>query len=238
MTQPDSFIMPRHVAIIPDGNRRWAKDHGLEPWEGHSVGADRIEELIKTAREIGVRELSFWGSSLENLVKRPMREKQELLRIYTENFTRLINEEKLHADKVKIRFIGRWEEQFPDSLKKILYKGMETTKEYDQYFLNFFLAYNGDDDMLQAIRKIAGEGLAPGMVTESVIKKHLMTAELPPVDLLIRTGGDPHLSTGFMMWETKDAALAFPDCHFPDFGPTIFTQVVEDFARGERRFGK
>ncbi len=235
----DPALLPRHVAIIPDGNRRWAKEHGLAPWEGHAAGATITEELIKTAREMGIRELSFWGSSLENLAKRPFEEKAALLRIYTENFTRLLESKEIHEHEVRIRCIGRWEEQFPDSLKQLLVQGMEATRKYGRYGLNFFLAYSGDDDMLRAIRAIVSDGIPAGAIDEALLKRHLATAELPPVDLLIRTGGDPHLSTGFMMWETKDAALAFPECYFPDFGPDAFREVVAAFAsQGERRFGK
>jgi tritrans,polycis-undecaprenyl-diphosphate synthase [geranylgeranyl-diphosphate specific] len=238
MSEFDPTLLPRHVAIIPDGNRRWARERGLEPWEGHRAGAQVTEQLIKTAREMGIREISFWGSSLENLSKRPMEEKLALLEIYTENFTRLLHSAEIHDYQVKIRCIGHWREQFPEALKSLLEKGMDATKGYQRYFLNFFLAYSGDDDMLSAMRGIARDQLSPEFVTETTLKERLMTAEVAPVDLLIRTGGDPHLSTGFMMWETKDAALSFPDCYFPDFGPEAFRQVVADFSAKERRFGK
>lgn len=238
MSQLDPLTLPRHIAIIPDGNRRWAKEHGLDTWKGHEAGAERIEEIVREGRAIGVRELSFWGSSLENLSKRPMLEKQELLRIYAVYFEKLMQNEDIFRDKVKIRCIGHWREQFPESLKKILEKGIEATKDHDQFFINFFLAYSGDDDMLRAIQHISGKGLAPGMVTEEVIKAHLMTAELPSVDLLIRTGDDPHLSAGFMMWETKDAQLYFPNCHFPDFDAVKFREALEEYQRRQRRFGE
>lgn len=234
----DPQLQPRHIAIIPDGNRRWAKEHGREAWEGHEEGAKRIEEIVREGRKQGIREVSFWGSSLENLSKRPLQEKQALLRIYEVYFEKLMADPDVFKDRVRIRCIGHWREQFPDSLKKILERGIEATKDHSQYFLNFFLAYSGDDDMLQAIRHIAGEGLAPGMVTNEIIKSHLMTAELPPVDLLIRTGDDPHLSAGFMMWETKDAQLYFPNCHFPDFDTVQFQQALEEYQRRQRRFGE
>jgi undecaprenyl diphosphate synthase len=230
--------LPRHVAIIPDGNRRWAKEHGLESWEGHEEGAKRIEEIVREARKLGIREVSFWGSSMENLTRRPLQERQELLRIYATYFEKLMSEESLFTDRVRVRCIGRWKDQFPDQLKAILNRGIEATKNHDQYFLNFFLAYSGDDDMLQAVKRIAGEDLAPGMVTESVIKQHLMTAELPSVDLLIRTGNDPHLSAGFMMWETKDSQLSFPQVYFPDFRAETFGASILEYTERERRFGQ
>lgn len=233
-----AHLLPRHVAIIPDGNRRWAKEHGVEVWEGHEAGAKRIEEIVREGRRLGIREVSFWGSSLENLSKRPLPEKQGLLRIYEVYFEKLMADPDVFKDKVRIRCIGHWREQFPESLKHILEQGMEATQHHDQYFINFFLAYSGDDDMLLAIQRITGEGLAPGMVTEAVVRSHLMTAELPPVDLLIRTGDDPHLSAGFMMWETKDAQLYFPDCHFPDFDAVKFRAAIQEYERRTRRFGE
>lgn len=237
MSSLASQPLPRHIAIIPDGNRRWAKEHSLDAWKGHEAGAERIEEIVREGRRLGIREVSFWGSSLENLSKRPMQEKQELLRIYAVYFEKLMADADVFKDKVKIRCIGHWREQFPESLKQILEKGIEATKEHDQYFINFFLAYSGDDDMLQAIRRISGEGLAPGMVTEGVVKSHLMTAELPSVDLLIRTGDDPHLSAGFMMWETKDTQLYFPNCHFPDFGAAGIQAALEEYQRRQKSRG-
>ncbi|MEP7162293.1 MAG: polyprenyl diphosphate synthase [Candidatus Moraniibacteriota bacterium] len=231
-------LLPRHVAIIPDGNRRFARERDQEPWEGHEAGAEITEKIIREARNMGIREMSFWGSSMDNLTKRPLKEKQELLRIYEKYFEKLINEEDVHKDRTRIRFIGHWEEQFPESLKKILYRCLEETKDYDQYFLNFFLAYGGTDDMLQAVRSVTKEGLTPDKITREVLKRHLMTAELSPVDLLIRTGGDPHNSDGFMMWETAYSQLAFPDMYYPDFGPEAFREVIAKYIERERRFGK
>lgn len=238
MPELDVSLLPRHVAVIPDGNRRWASEKGLAPWEGHVAGAERIEEIVREGRRLGIREVSFWGSSIENLSKRPMKEKQALLSIYETQFQKLMADQDVFRDQVRIRCIGHWEEQFPDKLKKILQEGIEATKEHDQYFLNFFLAYSGDDDMLQAIRRMTGAGIMPEKVTESNLKKYLMTSELPPVDLLIRTGDDPHLSAGFMMWEIKDAQLYFPNCHFPDFGAAGIRAALEEYQCRQRRFGQ
>lgn len=230
--------LPNHIVIIPDGNRRWAKERGLEAWEGHEAGAQMTEKLVREARQIGIREMSFWGSSLDNLTKRPLREKQELLRIYEKYFEKLINEEDVHKDRTKIRFIGRWEEQFPDSLKKILYRSVEETKEYGEYFLNFFLAYGGTDDMVEAFRKVAALGLDPQLVSREVIKNNLMTREMPPMDLVIRTGGDPHISDGFAMWDTAYAQLYFSDKFYPDFDEAAFREAMRDYGARPRRFGE
>jgi undecaprenyl diphosphate synthase len=239
MSVQQSSTLPLHVAIVPDGNRRWATTRGLDPWEGHEVGAQNTERLIRKARELGIRHMSFWGSSLENLKKRPLLETQALLRIYETYFTKLSASEDIHKDRARINFIGHWEEQFPASLKKVLHKCIEATKDYGEYFLNFFLAYSGDDEMLQAIRAIASKyGENAGAITPEVVKEHLMTRELPPVDLLIRTGGEPHLSAGFMMWDVADSQLYFSEKNYPDFDEREFALAIEDYETRARRFGK
>lgn len=231
-------VIPRHIAIIPDGNRRWATERGLEPWQGHEAGAEKTKELIREARRLGIREISFWGSSLENLKKRPLRERQALLQIYTDYFTQLLDNEDIHRDKARLRFIGRWEEQFPQHLKEILHRLEEATKSYDQYYLNFFLAYSGDDDMLGAFRAAVADIDDPKLVTPEKLKSYLMTRDLPPVDLLIRTGDDPHLSAGFMMWETANSQLFFADVFYPDFGPKELGKALSEYQSRERRYGK
>ncbi|MDD5083751.1 MAG: polyprenyl diphosphate synthase [Candidatus Moranbacteria bacterium] len=231
--------LPKHVVIIPDGNRRWATDRGLKPWEGHEAGAQNTERLVRQARAMGIRHVSIWGSSVENLEKRPLPETQALIKIYTTYFSKLCDSPDIHQDRARINFIGHWEEQFPSPLKKILYRCIESTKDYDQYFLNFFLAYSGDDEMMLAIRKIAAQyGGEPDAIDTSVIKRNLMTHELPPVDLLIRTGGEPHLSAGFMMWDIANSQLYFSDKRYPDFDEKEFILAIEDYQNRGRRFGK
>ena len=230
--------LPKHVVIIPDGNRRFAGERGLEPWEGHEAGARNTEKLIREARRLGIREISFWGSSLQNLTKRPLAGNQALFLIYETYFKKLLGSGDIHTDRARIRFIGHWEEQFPASLKKVMYDCIEATKEYDSYFLNFLLAYSGDDEMRLAIQKIAEDLPAGKKVTDAQIKVHLMTRELPPFDLLIRTGGEPHLSAGFMMWDIADAQLYFSEKYYPDFDEGAFHEALADYAARTRRFGK
>lgn len=228
-------IVPHHVVIIPDGNRRFAKELGREPWYGHELGAKNTEQLIKKAHVLGIRELSFWGSSLENLKKRPLEETRALLRIYETYFKELLGNADIHENRVKVRLIGRWREQFPESLKETLFKIEEATKSYDQYGLNFFLAYSGDDDMLQAVEALSA---SQNKVTRESLKAALMTAELPPVDYMIRTGGDAHLSAGFMMWDTANSELFFSDLMYPAFEEKAFEEAILDFGNRARRHGK
>lgn len=237
MSQPTSII-PYHVALIPDGNRRFAKERGQLPWEGHDAGAKNTEQIVEKARELGVRMLSFWGSSIENMTKRPLEEKRELLRIYETYFSKLIENESVHRDGVRIRMLGRWREQFPDTLKQLLVRCEEETKTYSEYGLNFFLAYSGDDEMLSAIRSLLSSGMSAENISGETLKQALLTRELPPVDYLIRTGGEPHLSAGFMMWDIANAQLYFSEKYYPDFNAEAFAEAIEEYARRARRFGK
>lgn len=231
-------ILPKHIAIIPDGNRRWAKEKNLQPWEGHSAGAARIEQLVRYAFDNGVFCLSFWGSSLENFQKRPLRENQEMLKVYEEYFERLIVNEDIHRNRVRINVIGKWEKQFPSSLKRIIIEGVEKTAHYQDHELNFFLAYSGDDEMLDTVRKIAASGIEAEKITAETIKQNLMTKELPAVDLLIRTGGEPHLSAGFMMWDIANSHLYFSEKYFPDFDENELAQAIDEYGKSGKRQGK
>lgn len=236
--------LPFHVAIIPDGNRRWAKNKKLKAWEGHEEGAKRVEELSQKALDMGIKCITFWGSSKSNLIKRPLQEKMALLDIYERYFKKLVNNVKIYRNEVKIRIIGRWREQFPSGLKKILEEGIEKTKKHEKNFLNFLLAYDGSDDMVEAVKKIAekvrkkiDEKLE---ITEELIAKNIMTAELPAVDLIIRTGteNDPHNSAGFLMWQTRDSQHYFSEKMFPDFNSEALEEAVRSYQERERRLGK
>jgi undecaprenyl diphosphate synthase len=230
--------LPAHVAIIPDGNRRWARKRGLPAWDGHEAGAQNLEKLIKFASQKGIHCLSFWGSSLDNLKKRPLDEKKALLEIYKKYFSRLIKNKDIEEKEVKINFIGHWQEQFPASLQTIIKQVIDKTKNYQKRILNFFLAYSGTDEMLGAIGKIVEKYHSREEITPEIIKKNLMTEELPAVDLIIRTGGEPHLSSGFMMWDTANSQLYFTDDLYPDFVEEKFDAALQDYAKRQRRFGK
>ena len=234
----DSNNIPSHVAIIPDGNRRWAKNRGLAPWEGHEAGAKNFEKLIQSALKYGIKCFSIWGSSLDNLIKRPMLEKRALLDIYKKYFERLLNGKEIYDNEVKVNVIGRWEEQFPESLKGVIREVIEKTKDYKKKMLNFMLAYSGTDDMIFAMEKINREGGKGTEITAEVIKNNLMTSFLPPVDFLIRTGGEPHNSSGFMMWDTAESQLYFSDALFPDFDEKKLATAFLDYAKRQRRFGE
>ncbi len=229
---------PNHIAIIPDGNRRWAKEHNLKPWEGHEEGAKNVEKLTRYCLKKGIKCMTFWGSSMDNLTKRSLQEKSALLDIYQRYFQNLIDGKDIYENEVKVSVIGQWEEQFPEKLKKTIREVMEKTKKFEKKFLNFMLAYSGKDEMIQAIKNIKKELKEDIEITAEVIKNNLMTKDLPVVDYIIRTGGEPHLSDGFMMWDTQNAQLYFSDKNFPDFNDIELEKALEDYAQRGRRFGK
>jgi len=230
---------PKHIAIIPDGNRRWARRKNLKPWDGHYEGAKRFEELVDLAFDKGVKSISFWGSSVDNLTKRPLKEKMALLDIYEKYFQKLIKNKRIFADQVKINIIGRWQKQFPERLIKLLREGIEKTKQHSRFKLNFLLAYNGDDDLIEATKKIIGKKISTEKVNNKVIQENLLSAEIPTIDLIIRTGveGDPHNSAGFLMWQTQNSQFYFTEDQFPDFTAEKFKIALDDFAQRSRRLG-
>ncbi len=229
--------IPKHIAIIPDGNRRWAVEHGKKPWIGHEEGSKRIEEIIEIAWESGVKCLSIWGSSQKNLTKRPFRERKALLDIYNIYFKRLFSSEEIKKKDVKISVFGCWRDKLPIDLARKIQSGIENTRNNKTLNLNFFLAYDGDEEMISAVKKIIASGVKVEDMSRDILKRNLLTYELPSVDYLIRTGGEPHLSTGFMMWDTADAQLYFTDKYFPDFCANEFKEALEEYTRRKRRHG-
>lgn len=231
----------QHIAIIPDGNRRWAREQGLRPEEGHLAGFDCTKEIMLSAIEHKVENLSFWGSSMNNLTKRSVSEVKNLYFGFKKHFKQLLEEDMIHTNRVKVNVFGKWREYFPRDLIQVINRLIEATKEYDQHTMNFFLGYNGDEEMLSAIQCIvneAQESAEPLSVDAVCLKRHLYTRDLPPVDLLIRTGGDPHNSVGFMMWDMANAQYYFTDMCYPDFSPAEFEKAMVEYDKRERRHGK
>lgn len=238
----DTPQLPAHVAIVPDGNRRWAKKQGLNPWDGHGEGAKRIEDIVREALSMKIKNITFWGSSEDNFEKRPLQERRALLDVYEKYFKKLINSDDIYDNEARISVIGKWKQQFPKNLINILNEGIEKTKKHSNYFLNFLLAYNGSSDILEATRAIAKDfsrGDDIEKIDLQLIKEKLMSSSLPEVDLLIRTGvqEDPHNSAGFLMWQTQNSQYYFSDKMFPDFGAQQFRVAIEDYSKRVRRMG-
>lgn len=231
---------PNHIAVIPDGNRRWAKKHNFNVWEGHKQGAKNLEEILDVVLRLKIKVFSFWGASLDNVDKRPKMEVAFLLNLFRENFTNIAKNSKIHDNQTRVNALGKWKEKFPKIVCRAIERAIDATKNYDRYFLNFLLAYNGTDEMLETIKKIVELSKKNHnlKITPELVKSNLLTADLPPVDYLIRTGGEPHNSVGFMMWDSANAQYYFTEKLFPDFHSNDFIEALKEYDRRERRFGK
>src|SRR3989344_4157676 len=188
----------KHLAIIPDGNRRWAKAKGLAPWQGHIKASKNIPEIIRGAFALGINSVTIWGGSYDNLTKRTPKEIEVLDRVYSLLAERFLKSKDVEDGKVRLSVLGEWKKLLRAKTKQDLIKAENATKKNGPHNLTLLIGYNGDREMVEAINKLIKAGLR---VNEEDIKRTLWTKDLPPVDLVIRTGGEPHLSAGFMMWD-------------------------------------
>ncbi len=234
----------KHIAIIPDGNRRWAKKKGLPSFFGHREGAKTAEEIFKIAFGLKIPYMTFWGCSVNNIVKRSKFETVFLFKLFERHFKNIIKDREIHENKVRINALGRWEEFFPKGAKSAIKKAVDVTKGYKNFHLNFLLAYSGVDEMTRAIEKISKSAIRRGSGQEingDLIKNNLWTKDLPPIDLIIRTGETSnwfHWSDGFMMWDAANAQIYSTETFWPDFSVKEFKKVIERFESVERRLGK
>lgn len=228
---------PEHVAVIMDGNRRWTEKKDLPVHKGHEKGKEVIREVLESAQDLGIRHISFWALSLDNMEKRSKDELEKLMDIFRDGFLELADDEEIHEKEVNINVIGKWEETLPEGVVEAIKKAINKTKGYSNYFLNLLVSYSGKDEMLNCIQKIVEKNSSTDGVEAEDVKKNLYTSDLPPVDLMIRTGGEPHNSTGFMMWDVANAQYYFSDKLWPDFSGEDFKNAVKEYRNRDRRFG-
>ncbi len=232
--------IPNHIVIIPDGNRRWAKQKGLPSFFGHRAGAKAGEKILKMLLDLRIPCVTFWGSSLSNITKRAPEEVNALFAVYQKQFTKLAKDKRLAKNKVKVEILGRWRELFPEETKEPMEKVIEQTKSHTKAQLTFLMAYSGTEEMIEAIQKITAQKIKnPDLdVDGDLLKKNLFTKNLPPVDLVIRTGGEPHWSDGLLMWDCANAQMYFAKTLWPDFSSEECQKALDYYARTERRMGK
>lgn len=224
--------LPVHVAIIPDGNRRWARARGLNPSEGHRVAAEkRMPEILRKARELGIKYLTIWGLSTENLKKRSKAELNFLFKM----FKKLIEKNLPEMIKEKVRFnvIGKISE-LPQDVQQKIAEAKEKTKNFEKYYFTLALNYGGRDEILRAVNAILQDGLKE--VDEKEFSRYLDTYFMPDPDLIIRTGKEKRVS-GFMLWQSQYSEYFFSDKYFPEFTADDFEAAIKDFLQRERRFG-
>ena len=224
---------PRHVAIIMDGNGRWAKARGLGRSEGHRAGAEAIRPVIERLGEHGVEVLTLFGFSTENW-GRPRTEVQTILRLGGEFIERYL--EELHERGVQLRHLGD-PERLPGVLQKKVLHAVERTAQNDRMIVNLAFNYGGRADIVAAVRRLVAEGVPAAQITEEAISARLATAGLPEPDLLIRTGGERRVSN-FLVWQSSYSEYYFTDLPWPDFDAAAVDTALLEYAQRRRRFGR
>lgn len=228
--------VPRHLAIIMDGNGRWATQRGLPRIMGHRAGIESVREVVRACRDVGVEWLTLFTFSSENW-RRPPDEVSFLMNMLKELLAR--ETEELHRNGVRIRYMGRIN-LLPPEVQDELARSVEKTRGNTYLNLVLALSYGGQAEIVDAARTIAERALAgevdPGRIDEETFRGFLYIPEMPPVDLLIRTSMEIRISN-FMLWQTAYAELYFTETLWPDFRKPELLKALEDFARRERRFG-
>jgi len=234
-----NIILPNHLGIIIDGNRRWARARGLPPWEGHRAGAEKLNEFLNWCLEVGIPQVSIYTLSTENL-NRPKEELKHLFKLLEEYVDGLLNDKKkfalLEKYEVRVRFVGELN-RLPKKLIKLMGKLMEKTAKYQKRVLNFLVAYGGKYEIVNAIKKLAEEVIKHGKIeiTEKDIEKHLYVPQ--PLDLVIRTGGYQRLSN-FLLWQASYAEIYVTKTLWPDFSKKEFMKALRWYSQQKRNFGR
>ncbi len=227
---------PAHVAIIMDGNGRWAKARGLPRTAGHRRGVEAVRETLKGAIELGISYLTLYGFSSENW-KRPVAEVDDLMGLLRFYLRSEIAE--LHRNGIRLRVIGD-RSRLSTDIVRLIGEAEERTAGNQRLNLIIALSYGGRDEIVRAVRLIAEEVAAgrirPPEIDEGMVYQRLLTADVPDPDLVIRTSGEQRLSN-FLLWQSAYSELIFDDCLWPDFGRENLRRAVEEFQRRERRYG-
>jgi len=225
--------IPKHVAMIMDGNGRWAVQRGLPRLAGHKAGTENLRRVIRATVEFGVKYLTIYAFSTENW-GRPAEEVQGLMLILQNVIDRELGE--LHKEGVQLRHIGRLERLDPAIQKKVL-QAIDLTKDNDRLILNVAFNYGGRDEIVNAIQKIIKDNIPAEEVTDYLVNQYLFTAGVPDPDLIIRTSGELRVSN-FLIWQAAYSEWYITPTFWPDFDKEEYRRALEDFANRDRRYGK
>ncbi|OPY33062.1 MAG: Tritrans,polycis-undecaprenyl-diphosphate synthase (GGDP specific) [Methanomassiliicoccales archaeon PtaU1.Bin124] len=231
--------IPHHVAIIMDGNRRFAREFGLEASEGHEKGKEKLEELMEWCLELGIKVLTVYAFSTENL-ERDKDEVDFLMDLFEHNFLRLAEDERIHKYHIKLTVIGQTE-LLPQRVQDAIQVAQKATENYSDYYYNIAIAYGSRQEILQAIKVIAQEvkdgTIQVDQIDEEYFSKYLYTADFPDPDLILRTSGEERVSN-FLLWQLAYSELYFTDVYWPGFRKVDFLRAIRSFQQRQRRFGK
>ncbi len=239
MRHLDPEKMPKHIAIIMDGNRRYSKIQGnIDVVKGHEIGVDTLEKVLDWVIDLGIEIITVYAFSTENFHRKP-HEVEGLMKLFVKNFKRLVTHEKIHKNEVKVNVVGRTE-LLPDEVKEAIRDAEEATKHYKKRVFNLAIGYDGRLEIIDAVKKIY-EKIDDGKLTindldENLISEHLYTAGIEDPNLIIRTSGEERLS-GFLLWQSSYSELYFCDTLWPEFRKTDFLRAIRDYQARDRRFG-
>ncbi|MEM3851995.1 MAG: polyprenyl diphosphate synthase [Methanomassiliicoccales archaeon] len=230
--------MPRHIALIMDGNRRYAREMEMMLHEGDQRGKDKLEQVLDWCLQLGIRVLTVYAFSTENL-RRNSDEIETLMNLFEENFRKVGDDERVHRHRIRVRAIGQLE-LLPERVRAAIRYAEERTKLYNDYRFNIAVAYGSRQEIIQAIRKIArqvrdGE-LDVNDISEDLFSRYLYTDGLPDPDLVLRTSGEERISN-FLLWQSAYSELYFSDVYWPTFTFVDFLRAIRSFQLRQRRFG-
>jgi undecaprenyl diphosphate synthase len=228
----DVLLIPRHLGIIVDGNRRWAKQHGLPPYEGHLAGHNTLLDILPEFHKAGVEFLSLYVFSTENW----KRSKDEVSRLMSLIMKVFGDDLKLfHTNKIRIRVLGE-EEHVPKKVLATLRRAEEETAQYDDGTVAVCFNYGGQREIVSAVKKIVQSGVSADEIDEQMIADNLYAPDIPPLDMVVRTSGEHRLSN-FMLWRTAYSEFMFIDKPWPDMTKGDVKAIMKEYSRRHRRFG-
>jgi len=233
MSTPKGARIPQHIAVIMDGNGRWASRRGLPRLIGHRAGTENIRAIVAEADKVGVRYLTLYAFSTENW-NRPSLEVQGLMQILSDFIDR--ETYNLHAENVHLRHLGRLEGLNPDLAHKVAW-AVDLTRANTGLTLGIAFNYGGRLDIVDAVRRVLAGGVSPDQLSEQLVSAQLSTAGMPDPDIIIRTSGERRISN-FLIWQAAYSEFWFTPVFWPDFGPEHLHQAISEYGRRERRFGK
>ncbi|MDR1722021.1 MAG: di-trans,poly-cis-decaprenylcistransferase [Methanobrevibacter sp.] len=234
---PDN--MPKHIAIIMDGNRRFSKIQGhVNVVKGHEIGVDTLERVLDWSIDLGIEIVTAYAFSTENF-SRSDDEVEGLMNLFIKNFKRILSHEKIHRNEVKVKVVGRID-LLPDNVRSAILDAEKATAKYNKRLFNIAIGYDGRLEIIDAIKKIVQE-LKDGKITENdidenLVSKNLYTAGLDDPNLIIRTSGEERLS-GFLLWQSSYSELYFCDSLWPELRKVDFLRAIRSYQERERRFG-